>query len=64
MITEIERVLNFFDSIDFVDDFGFQVSDFVVEFGLLGVGVEFAFETFLAHGLGGVYYSYCERGII
>jgi hypothetical protein len=64
MVTEVKRVLDFFDIVNFLDDLGFDVGNFIVELGLLGIRVEFSFETFLAHGLKGLFYSNCYRGNI
>ena len=49
MVTEVKGVLYFFKFIDFVDDFGLDVGNLIVEVSLLGIWLEFTFETFFAH---------------
>ena len=49
VVAQIKRVFSFFKLVYFVDDLGFEVRDFVVKFGLLWIGVQFAFEALFAH---------------
>lgn len=49
VVTQVKRVFGFFKLVYFVDNLGFEVRDFVVEFGLLWVRVQLAFEALFAH---------------
>lgn len=49
VVTEIKGVFEFFQLGDFVDDYGFNVGDPVVELGLFLVRVYLSFKVFLSH---------------